>query len=278
MVSPIDIELGEQTSVGSGLADEYVKELGEKLKVIHQVARDNEREYHETYKERYDKGSADTDFKPGTVVWLKSPLQTKTGESKKLLMRYNKLVYIKEKLDNNTYVVIDQDTHKQIDHPIHSDRLKKYYNEKDIFPTRIGRGKPIADSEDDESRESGDDTEIENKEENTSTEHKTEQREQQDKASEQNEERENKKRHDGSKEDNSDEEVVSKVKENKEDDRPWFDAEKLLATKMSGGKKYYSVKWVGDNVIPTWELGSDISEALETVSYNSNIAWKKKKE
>src|SRR5437867_2071169 len=105
MILPIDIELGDQKSTGSAQADEYVKELVEKLKIIHEVARENEREYQEEYKKRYDKDSKDTNFKPGTIVWLKSPLQSKTGESKKLMMRYNKLVYIKEKLDNNTYIV-----------------------------------------------------------------------------------------------------------------------------------------------------------------------------
>ena len=129
---------------------EYVRELVEKLKIIHEVARENEREYQEEYKKRYDKDSKDTNFKPGTIVWLKSPLQSKTGESKKLMMRYNKLVYIKEKLDNNTYIVIEHDTHKQIDHPVHSDRLKKYYNEKDMFPTRIERGEEMSESEEEE--------------------------------------------------------------------------------------------------------------------------------
>src|SRR2546425_10776338 len=72
------------------------------------------------------------------------------------MMRYNKLVYIKEKVDNNTYIVIEHDTHKQIDHPVHSDRLKKYYNEKDMFPTRLERGEVLSDSDekDDEGEES----------------------------------------------------------------------------------------------------------------------------
>src|SRR5437867_33700 len=154
MILPIDIELSDQKSTGSAQADEYVRELVEKLKIIHEVARENEREYQEEYKKRYDKDSKDTNFKPGTIVWLKSPLQCKTGESKKLMMRYNKLVYIKEKLDNNTYIVIERDTHKQIDHPVHSDRLKKYYNEKDMFPTRVERGEVISDSEEEKEESS----------------------------------------------------------------------------------------------------------------------------
>ena len=48
-----------------------------------------------------------------------------------------------------------------------------------------------------------------------------------------------------------------------EDERLWQDAEKLLATKMMRGKKYYRVKWAGENIKPTWELGSDVSEALK---------------
>src|SRR2546425_1120780 len=151
MILPIDIELDQVTSTGSIQADEYVKDLVGTLKVIHEVARNNEREYQETYKKRYDKDSKDTNFTPGMMVWLKSPLQSKTGESKKLMLRYNKLVYIKEKLDKNNYIVIEQDTHKQIDHPIHSDRLKRYYNDKDMFPNGIDRGESMTESDEEES-------------------------------------------------------------------------------------------------------------------------------
>src|SRR2546425_3870699 len=71
------------------------------------------------------------------------------------MMRYNKLVYIKEKVDNNTYIVIEHDTHKQIDHPVHSDRLKKYYNERDMFPTRIERGEEMSESDEEENEIKG---------------------------------------------------------------------------------------------------------------------------
>ena len=47
--------------MGSAQADEYVRELVEKLKIIHEVARENEREYLEEYKKRY-KDSKDTNF------------------------------------------------------------------------------------------------------------------------------------------------------------------------------------------------------------------------
>src|SRR2546425_4551442 len=80
------------------------------------------------------------------------------------MMRYNKLVYIKEKLDNNTYIVIEHDTHKQIDHPVHSDRLKKYYNERDMFPTRIERGDEMTDSDEEKNEIKGKKTKQKQKE------------------------------------------------------------------------------------------------------------------
>src|SRR2546425_3042233 len=315
MILPIDIELGDQKSTGSAQADEYVKELVEKLKIIHEVARENEREYQEEYKKRYDKDSKDTNFIPGTIVWLKSPLQSKTGESKKLMMRYNKLVYIKEKLDNNTYIVIEHDTHKQIDHPVHSDRLKKYYNEKDMFPNRIDRGQEISDSDDEdneprtqrnekmqtatkrrnvekseevklkqtetrkkrnmkrEKQESKYETIVENSETEIENENKSDEKSDKQETSTRegdvkrdselkNEnvsktKTENKKRMKNKVKNETEEEPVV------EDERPWQEAEKLLATKMKGGKKYYRVKWTNENVKPTWELSSDVSEPLK---------------
>ena len=264
MILPVDIELGQVTSTGSVQADEYVKDLVEKLKVIHEVARNNEREYQETYKKRYDKDSKDTNFTPGTIVWLKSPLQSKTGESKKLMLRYNKLVYIKEKLDNNTYIVIEHDTHKQIDHPVHSDRLKRYYNEKDIFPKRVERGEIMSDSE-----EESDSSDSENKTEKKPVEgtslQKRSKREKRSKIEQtKNIEKKLTKHEDvNEKIENELENSETSDTENKEDERPWQEAEKLLATKMMRGKKYYRVKWAGENIEPTWELGSDVSDALK---------------
>src|ERR1700759_3484187 len=96
-------------STGSLQADEYVKQLVQKLKLIHEVAHNNAKEYQEKSKERYDKGTAETNFAEGTLLWLLTPPRAKKGESKKLMLKYNKLVYVKEKLDNNTYIVIDND-------------------------------------------------------------------------------------------------------------------------------------------------------------------------
>src|SRR3989442_304148 len=237
MILPIDIELGDQKSTGSAQADEYVRELVEKLKIIHEVARENEREYQEEYKNRYDKDSKDTNFKPGTIVWLKSPLQSKTGESKKLMMRYNKLVYIKEKLDNNTYIVIEHDTHKQIDHPVHSDRLKKYYNEKDMFPTRVEHGVVISDSDEDKEERS---ERLEEETSKVTTEKTQDERVTKEKVKTKDDKevktkRENTKR----KKREGEEETQDELSDSEEEERPWYDAEKLLATKMIGGKKYY---------------------------------------
>src|SRR3989442_258280 len=254
MVLPIDVELGQVEKTGSIQADECVKELVEKLKVIHKIARDNEKEYQEAYKKRYDEDTKDTNFKPGTIVWLKSPLQSKTGASKKLLMRYNKLVYINEKLDKNTYIVIDRDTHNEIDHPIHSDRLKRYYSEKDMFPTIIKQGGIISNSQEDEIPE--EEVIKQREEEGTSKRRPT--------IHNKKDEQVEKKKRENTKRKKSDEkvEIQSELRDSQVDERPWQEAEKLLATKMRG-KKYYRVKWQGANIKPTWELGSDESDALK---------------
>jgi len=255
MILPIDIALEQQKSLGTVKADQYVDELVKKLQMVHQVARSNERDYQEAYKERYDAESKDTDFKPGTVLWLKSPLQAKVGEAKKLMMRYHKLVYVKEKLDNNTYIVIDHNTHKQIDHPIHSDRLKKYYNSRDEFPTRIERGEPIPDT-DEEETESEDIRDDNGR--NLEEEEKTKQADQVNK-----DEIQSPTNEEVTKNGIEVKDKVEEKKRDKPDEREWYVAEKLLATRTSGGKKYYKVKWKGDNVKPTWEVSTDISDALK---------------
>src|SRR3989442_12830224 len=145
------------------------------------------------------------------------------------MMRYNKLVYIKEKLDNNTYIVIEHDTHKQIDHPVHSDRLKRYYNEKDIFPKTVERGEIMSDTE-----EESDSSDSKNKTEKKPVEgtslQKRSKREKRSKIEQtKNSEKKVTKHEDVNEKIENEFETSSETSEteNKEDERTWQAAEKL---------------------------------------------------
>jgi len=121
---PIDNELESNSTKGSTTADVYMSKILPKIKLIHDVATANVEETQHRYKERYDRTATPTDYQPGALLWLYTPPRTEKGQSKKLQIRYNRLVYVKTKCGCNTYKVIDNKTHIELDHPVHSDKKK----------------------------------------------------------------------------------------------------------------------------------------------------------
>ena len=227
---PLDVALDSFDLEGTATVDEYMRKILPKVKMIHEVVKANVEENQERYKERYDRNATDTDYAPGTLVWLLTPPKTEKGKSKKLQIKYSKLVYIKCKCSNNTYIVIDQKTNKEIDHPVHSDRLKLFHSEFDAFPDRVTEDELDTSVGNEESA----DTELLNKEglrSKCATENKSEEKE-------------------------------SKSVASTPDDMVWHDAEKLLGVKLQNGRRYYKVKWT-DGSKPSFEHEDDVSEFLK---------------
>jgi len=316
MLLPIDIEIDNQTGTGSVDADRYVKSLVERLKVIHEVARTNEKEYQEKYKQRYDKGAVSTNFAKGSMCWLSTPPKALKGESKKLMIKYSKLVYIKEQLDKNTYIVIDHKTHKEIPHPIHSDRLKKYYEGKDDFPERDSEAdeeeveKKDGDStedvkrdvdvnskkgeknEKDDTRQATNSSDIDesltNKlikdaaEQRVTDKNKKQRIRKQDTESTMKEgqvtDEEKKIEEKFDKDDTGQQEEEKQPGESieEQDNRPWHEVEKLLGSKKIKGKKYYLVKWTSEDK-PTYEVASDVSDFLKRQFHANRTTTKRKR-
>ena len=73
----------------------------------------------------------------------------------------------------------------------------------------------------------------------------------------------------GPKKDSSEKkEEHAKDKEEEEDDtsktdEEWYEAERLLRTKVKGGIRYYEVEWKNKNFAPSWEAEDNISEYLK---------------
>ena len=55
-----------------------------------------------------------------------SPTQLKAGTSKKMQLKYNRLVVIKEKLGDTSYKVTDSKTGEELKFPVHVDNLRTY--------------------------------------------------------------------------------------------------------------------------------------------------------
>jgi transposase InsO family protein len=264
---PMDYELPLAINEHSKTADEYMKNFIPKLKLMNKVAADRIRERQEKYKERYDKTATKRDLPEGEIYWLLTPPLTKPGLNKKMQVRYDKLVFIKSKEENDTYRCVEMSTMKEIRHAIHADRLKPYFVDTDYFPERI------VNREDDEDKE---------------------------------EEKENDREEDrkavGSTvvdqrrakvdeyitldiEDVEGEEISSEssrdsegggVEADAEKSQKWWPVKKLSGTKLMGKKRYYRVVWEKENEKPQWIDEKDIGSKLK-IDYHKNYTLQGKK-
>ena len=177
-------------------------------------------------------------------MWLFTPPKTEKGNSKKLQIRYDKLVYIKEKCPMNTYRVIDKNTHIELKHLVHSDRLKPYYPELDSFPDRIIGGQVIDDVTEDEDNKNDDNAKEEHvtkEDSNVKTSTTMEEDEQQGKA---------------------EPKQKKTVDKNQKDNDGWYEAKRLLSAKMINNKRFYEVEWA-DGSAPTFEKEEDVTDFLK---------------
>jgi len=223
---PLDVELDSVNTEGATTADEYMRKIIPKIKLIHEVAAENVKDSQSVYKERCNKSATETNYQPGDVMWLFTPPKTEKGNSKKLQIRYDKLVYIKEKCLMNTYRVIDKNTHTELKHLVHSDRLKPYYPELDSFPDRIIGGQVLNDETDDEDDKTDEDVgekHVTSDESNVKKSISKEQNEQQSKP--------------------ETKQSKSNDKNQNDNNEGWYEAKRLLSAKMINNKRYYEVEW-----------------------------------
>ena len=93
---------------------------------MHKIATENILASQERYKKQYDKTAKSCIYPEGKILWLYSPTQLKAGTSKKMQIKYNRLVRIKEKVGDTTYIVVDNNTGEELKYPVHVDNLREY--------------------------------------------------------------------------------------------------------------------------------------------------------
>src|SRR6267154_2325330 len=129
MMLPADPALTPKIVVGTGSIPDYMRTLGERVKILHQLANENILASTEVYKKQYDKQAKPCEYSEGEQVWMYAPSQLPAGKSKKMQINFNKLVTIKEKVGDTTYRVIDSKTKQEVRSLIHVDNLRSYKKE-----------------------------------------------------------------------------------------------------------------------------------------------------
>jgi len=125
MVMPADALIKVRTE-GTGSVPEYMRSLEDRLQLLHQIAKENILASQEVYKKQYDKQAKPCEYAVGDKLWMLSPGQVGAGTSKKMQIKYNKLVVIKEKVGDYTYRVADATTGLEYKFLTHVDNLRSY--------------------------------------------------------------------------------------------------------------------------------------------------------
>jgi len=273
---PFDHELLEEKTEGKTSADQYMRSLEERVRMIREAAALNIAEAQEKSKRIYDKKSVTRNFEIGQNCWLYVPPPSKKGESKKMKRCYKK-VYISSKISDHDYMVVDSETQKLVKHPVHVNRLREFFSEKDLFPdkpTEIGGEGETSGEEENLSQESeeedpqdciqdlpeGEIKETDKKVKDTNFDtNNTEKKENKSKLKGPSSE-ESKKKSERTTGSGNEEVKMDHDREGK-----WFEAESLLGVKIVGGERHYKVKWKDKEFKPSWEKEGNISDYLKQV-------------
>ena len=291
MQLPIDHELLDKSTTGNTNAEQYMRTLEERVKLIRKAAGSNIEEAQQKSKTTYDKKATVRSFNVGETCWLYYPPQSMKGRSKKM-QRWYKKVYISKQIAENTYLVVDSETHKAMEHPVHINRLREYYSEKDFFPDKPGEDEDDSDSsiEEDvnENQEDTDNSDTIEKGKQTlkrrNRETVEESLQKKDDTNVKNDEKKNKveSKPNGPSSEDVDKQGTSKRTDKdkvrtKEKDEEWYEAEKLLSVKSLQGVRHYLVKWKDSNSRPSWEPDSNISEHLKQLYHAKYTLMGKKR-
>ena len=142
----LDREYASQPStVKHKNADDYITKLLPKLEAMRAVAAESVKHHQEIYKEIYDRKAEEKNWPLGTKVLLHSPT-TPVGLTPKLYRRYGDVWYLAAKVGPVNYILRHSVTHKQLDHPIHVQRLRLYHDEREQFEPKNLQTQNVASS------------------------------------------------------------------------------------------------------------------------------------
>jgi hypothetical protein len=117
-------------------AEAYVKELLPKIELTERIVQENIRDSQQKSKEYYDRNSEIPTFAVGDKVWLYN-MRRKVGQSKKMYRYWTGPYIITQMGEKNWYKLRHAKDGSLIGNTVHSNRLKKYISEKDVFHTKV---------------------------------------------------------------------------------------------------------------------------------------------
>ena len=240
MVLPLDNDLEVPSSGKYADAENYVKQLVPKVQIMRKIAQENVEQSQVQYKTQYDKNAKEPSYEVGDRVWMSNPIVPK-GQSKKLVQKWTGPYFITAKRGPCNYNLSHCHTYKQVGHPVHSNRLKPFNDNRDKFTNKEANETNEGTQEHDNEVEGedlcetqdGDDAQserLDDKQGNSKTDSKTTK--------------------------------LNSQTESKKTDN-WHTARRLLGVKTERGKKYYRVEWEDPSSKPQWIIAENVTPYLK---------------
>jgi hypothetical protein len=108
-------------------ADDYVRELRTRLKIICDFVTKSGESIDETSKKRYDeKFARPPNYEIGQLFWLKQSSIT-IGENRKLFQKFSGPFYIVKLLSSHNVILVNAMNGRKMDNKVHVDRIKPAY-------------------------------------------------------------------------------------------------------------------------------------------------------
>jgi transposase InsO family protein len=131
MVLPLDLSAGAPEVLVHS-AEAYSEEIGPKLAILHQIAQQNSIDSASYQRRRVNQSAKLPKYQAGDKVLVYNPT-TKTGECKKLKIRYEPFV-IKETLPGFTYKLQNIETGIDVKRAVHANRLRPFIERANEAP------------------------------------------------------------------------------------------------------------------------------------------------
>lgn len=248
MRQPFDIQLIPRDNIGPA-AQHAVQEVLDRLTLVREIGAEKSKEAQERMKTRHDIKAKASDFQPNDLVFMKLG-QVPANKSRKLEDGWTGPFYIRHKAANDTYKlarVSDNKLHKPL---VNAQRLKPAFDPMDL------REPPPQNPPDRNNPQRQNDNPQPPKEifPQTKTPVAIDSRNQSDQSRNIKDPKQ--------KPTLPPPDEVEIQQPTQPDDQEYYEAEKLLNTRVRNQKREYLVKWVGDDQ-PSWQPHENITQALK---------------
>ena len=130
MFLPLDRTLQPKSTLSKSVQEYLANTLG-KIRLIHEMAKQNIEKHQGQYKHQHDKKASPPEFKVNQLVLMRRKKVPK-GFSSKLCKPWLGPYYIEQVHQNNSYSLRDLTTHKRLQNRQHATRLKRFYGQPTV--------------------------------------------------------------------------------------------------------------------------------------------------